>query len=257
VKTSSSSPESQAASGLKSVACVGCATIAAAGAMAIAIANPPARIRRRVVIGVIVRILRTLRALCRHSRCSLGISLRRIRKSWDTSLRPSFVSAIDYGLELTDDRGSGCGPWACSSSDRPMHSPELAPVHGMLSTSGSPPGEVWPNSGEFGTRSGTHTPVKVSSDSPPAHAAIVGAEVDMATTATAGAAAIATANPPARSSRRGGSFKIAIVTLSVMLLYVRRPKLWRQSGSASRRHYSGDLENAVPLSIKMVRQSHF
>jgi hypothetical protein len=42
-----------------------------------------------------------------------------------------------------------------------------------------------------------------------------------------------------------------------MLLYVRRPKLWRQSGSASRRHYSGDLENAVPLSIKMVRQSHF
>lgn len=51
VKTSSSSPESQAARGLESVECVGCATIAAAGAMAIAIANPPARIRRRVVIG--------------------------------------------------------------------------------------------------------------------------------------------------------------------------------------------------------------
>jgi hypothetical protein len=186
-----------------------------------------------------------LRAVCRHSRCSLGMSLRRIRKSWGTDLRPSFGSAVDYGLELTDERGTGCGPWACSSSDRPMHSPELAPVHGMLSTSGSPPGEVWPNSGEFGTRSGTQAPVKVSSDSPPAHAAIVGAEVDRATTATAGAAAIATANPPARSSR-GGSFKIAIVTLSVVLLYVRRPKLWRQSGSASRRQYSDNLGNAVP-----------
>jgi hypothetical protein len=48
VKTSSSSPESHAAWGAE---CVGCATIAAAGAIAIAIANPPARIRRRVVIG--------------------------------------------------------------------------------------------------------------------------------------------------------------------------------------------------------------
>ena len=166
-------------------------------------------------------------------------------------LHPSLVPAIDYGLELTDERGTGCGPCACSSSDSPMHWPELAPVHGMLSTSGSPPGEVWPNSGEFGTRSGTQTPVKVSSDSPPGHAAIVGAEwVDTATTATAGAAAIATANPPARNNRRGGSFKIAIVTLSVDLLYVRRRKLWRQRGSASRKHYSDNLENAVPSAIK-------
>src|SRR3954462_12410913 len=37
VKTSSSSPELQAAMGLESVECVGCATIAAAGAIAIAI----------------------------------------------------------------------------------------------------------------------------------------------------------------------------------------------------------------------------
>jgi len=51
VNTSSSSPESHAARGFDSVECVGCATIAAAGAMAIARANPPARIRRRVVIG--------------------------------------------------------------------------------------------------------------------------------------------------------------------------------------------------------------
>jgi hypothetical protein len=156
-------------------------------------------------------------------------------------LRPSFVRLSRYGLELTVECGTGCGPAACSSSERPMHSPELAPVHGMLSTSGSPPGEVTRTSGEFGTRSGTQTPVKVSSDSPPAHAAIVGAElVDTVTTATAGAAAIATANPPARSSRRGGSFKIAIVTLSVGLLFVRRPKLWRQSGSAT-----GDITLAI------------
>jgi hypothetical protein len=48
VKTSSSSPVSHAAIGAE---CVGCATIAAAGAMAIAMANPPAMSRRRVVIG--------------------------------------------------------------------------------------------------------------------------------------------------------------------------------------------------------------
>jgi hypothetical protein len=103
VKTSSSSPESHAARGAE---CVGCATIAAAGAMAIAMANPPARITRRVVIGYVVIelpsvvvaelvgwILRTLKAVCRHSPCSLGMCLRRIRKSWGTLLRPSFVSA--------------------------------------------------------------------------------------------------------------------------------------------------------------------
>jgi hypothetical protein len=48
VKTSSSSPGSHAARGTE---CVGCPMIAAAGVMAIATANPPARIRRRVVIG--------------------------------------------------------------------------------------------------------------------------------------------------------------------------------------------------------------
>ena len=146
--------------------------------------------------------------------------LRPIRKSWGALLRPSCVSASDYGLELTVERGTGIGPWACCSSDRPMHSPVLAPVHGMLSISGSPPGEVSPATGEFGTRSGTHTPVKVSSDSPPGHAAIVGELVDTATTASAGAAATATANPPARISRRAGSFRVAIITLSVVALLI-------------------------------------
>jgi hypothetical protein len=150
-------------------------------------------------------------------------------------LRPSLVSALFYGLELTDECGTAMGPSDCSSSDRPMHWPELAPVHGMLSTSGSPPEAVVPpGSGEFGTKSGVHSPVKVSSDSPPAHAAITGAElVGTATAATAGAAAITIANPPARRSRRGGSLKVAIVTLSVVLLFVCRPKLWRQRQSAN------------------------
>jgi len=54
VKTSSSSPVSHAAIGLESVASVGCAMIAAAGVMAIATANPPARSRRRVGLGIVV-----------------------------------------------------------------------------------------------------------------------------------------------------------------------------------------------------------
>jgi hypothetical protein len=205
--------------------------------------------------------------------------LRRIRKSWGALLRPSCVSASDYGLELTVERGTGIGPWACCSSDRPMHSPVLAPVHGMLSISGSPPGEVSPATGEFGTRSGTHTPVKVSSDSPPGHAAIVGELVDTATTARAGAAATATANPPARISRRAGSFRVAIITLSVVaLLIVCHGNRYRAASSLHalhefpadgssevvaaeaicyRKHYADYLENAVPSSIKMVLMSHF
>src|SRR6185312_15389958 len=76
---------------------------------------------------------------------------------------PASYRHLGYGLELTVECGTGIGPWACCSSDSPMHWPELAPVHGMPSISGSPPGEVSPTSGEFGTRSGTHAPVKVSS----------------------------------------------------------------------------------------------
>src|SRR6478672_2350052 len=173
------------------------------------------------------------------------MSLRRMKKAGAHCCAPAFLGGC-YGLELTDEFGTGCGPAACSSSERPMHWPELPPVQGMLSTSGSPPGEVTPTSGEFGTRSGVHSPVNVSSDSPPGHAAMVGAEwLGTATTATAGAAAIATANPPARSSRRRGSFKVGMVTLSVVLLLVRRPKLWRQRGSAS--------ENITPTSWEMPR----
>jgi hypothetical protein len=177
-----------------------------------------------------------------------NVSAAHTKKLGRIAAAPALCRHPGYGLELTDECGTGIGPWACSSSDSPMHWPELAPVHGMPLISGSPPGEVSPTSGEFGTRSGTHAPVKVSSDSPPGHAAIVGAELEgMATTATAGAAAIATANPPARSSRRVGSFKVAIVTLSVVLLLVRRPKLWRQRGSAS-----GDI---TPTSWEMPGHS--
>ena len=65
-------------------------------------------------------------------------------------------------------------------------------------------GEVLWNSGEFGTMSGTQILVNWSSVSPPGHAVIDGVElpvVGTANIATAGAAAIATANPPARISR--------------------------------------------------------
>src|SRR3954466_15804179 len=145
-----------------------------------------------------------LKAVCRDSAGSLGISLQRMRKSWGTLRAPALCRLTDYGLELTDECGTAIGPSDCSSSDRPMHWPELPPVHGMLSTSGSPPGEVWPTSGEFGTRSGRHSPVKVSSDSPPGHAATVGELVGTATTATAGAGGGAAPQPPARTRRRGG-----------------------------------------------------
>ena len=40
------------------------------------------------------RILRMLKAICRHSRRSLGMCLRRKRKSWGTSLHPSFFGAL-------------------------------------------------------------------------------------------------------------------------------------------------------------------
>ncbi len=198
-----------------------------------------------------------LKAVCRHSPRSLAISLRRTQKAGAHCCAPALFRLSGYGLELTDECGTAMGPSDCSSSERPMHWPELAPGHGMLSTSGSPPAAVvWPGSGEFGTRSGVHSPVKVSSDSPPGHAAIVGAEfVGTATTATAGAAAIAIANPPASISRRAGSFRVAIITLSVVVLLIvhrgkrcgalparcmrstsslpmARPKLWRQRPSA-------------------------
>ena len=85
-----------------------------------------------------------------------------------------------------------------------MHWPELPPVQGMPSTEGRLPVEdVAPISGEFGTRSGVHMLVKVSSVSPLGHAATAGAGVDgTVNAAIAGAAATATANPPAKINRR-------------------------------------------------------
>jgi hypothetical protein len=81
VKTSSSSPEAQAAIGFASLGCAGWASYAAAGVTAIVTANPPARINRRTPIGCVLieppfavvywplgGILRMLRGLCWHSR---------------------------------------------------------------------------------------------------------------------------------------------------------------------------------------------
>jgi hypothetical protein len=111
----------------------------------------------------------------------------------------------------------------------------------MLSTEGSPPGDDW-NSGEFGTISGVQMPVKVSSDSPLGQAATDGpAVVGTVKAATAGAAAIATAKPPARISRRAENSRVAIVTLSVVLTDSTRNRLF-----ASRfptREYAQSSEN--------------
>src|ERR1700712_1317718 len=111
-----------------------------------------------------------------------------------------------------------------------MHWPELCPVQGMPPISGRPPtGAVLEKSGEFGTISGTQILVNWSSVSPPAHAETDGADVpfgETANIATAGAAAIATANPPARISRRVGRWKVAIVTLSVVCWPCRSRSGW-------------------------------
>jgi hypothetical protein len=98
----------------------------------------------------------------------------------------------------------------------------------------------------------------MSSDSPPGHAAIVGAELTgPAKTATAGATATATANPLARISRRAGSIMVAIVTLSVVVDRSRDSHCRARQVICWRRHYADYQENAASSSIKMVRVSHF
>ena len=69
---------------------------------------------------------------------------------------------------------------------------------------------------EFGTVCGTQMPVYRSSSSPAGHWASGTDELGSVKTAIAGAAATATANPPARISRRTESSRVAIVTLSVV-----------------------------------------
>src|ERR1700736_5462572 len=109
-----------------------------------------------------------------------------------------------YGLELMVERGTGCGPWSCAFSAKPMHAPESCPVQGtpLISGMSGLAAVVVNPCGEFGTMNGVHTVVKTSSSSPELHAAR-GTECDgCATIATAGVMAIAMANPPARTRRR-------------------------------------------------------
>jgi hypothetical protein len=124
------------------------------------------------------------------------------------------VDAARYGLELTVERGTGWGPIACDSSASPMHWPELWPVQGTPSMDGRSglPGMLLNAAPEFGTVCGMHTPVKVSSSSPAGHWASGTEALGPLTTAIAGAAATAIANPPARISRRTESSRVAIVT---------------------------------------------
>jgi len=82
----------------------------------------------------------------------------------------------------------------------------------MPSTEGSPPCAADPLSGEFGTSSGVQMFVKVSSISPLGHAATDGAGADGTAkeAATAGAAVIASAKPPARMRRRTENSGVAM-----------------------------------------------
>src|SRR5262245_27382915 len=117
------------------------------------------------------------------------------------------------------ERGTGIGPSACASSARPMHSPELWPVQGMPPTAGRSglPGMLPKPAPEFGTVCGTQVPTYRSSSSPAGHWASGADGLGTVKTAIAGAAATATANPPARISRRAESSGVAIVTLSVVI----------------------------------------
>jgi hypothetical protein len=67
------------------------------------------------------------------------VSAAQTKKAGAHCCAPASIRLSVYGLELTDECGTAIGPSDCSSSDSPMHWPELPPVHGMLSTSGSPP----------------------------------------------------------------------------------------------------------------------
>src|SRR5690349_12384843 len=129
------------------------------------------------------------------------------------------VDAVRYGLELTVERGTGCGPRSSDSSARPMHWPELWPVQGTPSTDGRSglPGMPLNTAPEFGTVCGTQVPVYRSSSSPDGHCASGTEALGMVATAMAGAAATATANPPARISRRTESSRVAIVTPHVVI----------------------------------------
>ena len=118
---------------------------------------------------------------------------------------------------------------ACSSSARPMHWPELCPVQGMPPMEGRSglPGMLLNEAPELGTVCGTHIPVNVSSSSPAGHWAIGTEALGTAKTAMAGAAATATANPPARINRRAESSRVAIVTLSVVIDLIVEGILWK------------------------------
>src|SRR5689334_7490921 len=93
-----------------------------------------------------------------------------------------------------------------------MHSPVLAPVHGMPSTCGRSglPGIA---AGVLATSPPTQEPLVGSRTIPAGHSATwVGVLEVGTTTATAGAAATARANPPRRIVRRDGMGKVIVVT---------------------------------------------
>lgn len=116
-----------------------------------------------------------------------------------------------YGLELMVDRGCTGGPIDACSSARPMHAPELCPMHGMPSISGTSglAAVVVKSGADLGTMKGTQVVVKVSISSPDVHCAsgVPGSAVKMA---VAGAAAAATMKAPIRNCRRMTNERVVI-----------------------------------------------
>ncbi len=110
------------------------------------------------------------------------------------------------------ERGTGCGPAASAFSARPMHAPELWPMHGMPSISGTSglAAVVLNSGGDTGTMNGVHVVVNVSISSPDWHCAtdVVGAGAEEI--AMVGSAATAKMKPPARASRRIANEDVAI-----------------------------------------------
>ena len=85
-------------------------------------------------------------------------------------------------------------------------------MHGMPSISGTSglAAVVVKPPGEFGTMNGVHVVVKVSASSPDEHCASAAPGVGAEYIAMAGTAAVATMNPPVKSSRRIANEEVAI-----------------------------------------------
>ena len=179
--------------------------------------------------------------------CRLAVRRRRARR--DQILQPSHHHICGPATlqaprpVLAADRPFGAGDRRAAADRRPRH--RRRPLGGRLLCKADALAGVMAGAGDGPATAGNvhRGQVRVAADrlntarrrsapdaertwrcrgrasSPPGHwASGVAAGVGVATKAIAGAAATATANPPAMISRRAGNFMVAIVTLSVDLL---------------------------------------